>query len=273
MKTLLMTLLVMATTAITAAEYKPRMANPAKIRVIPMRRTPEPDNVTLSVTFPKDKQVVPAGRVNLQMQETGFPLGTSSDFERAKELYVDPRGQNIRVIVDEQPPFGIYLTFVDSLDQNNLYFNKTLNKDIPFSLKKGEHIIRSFPVRSFGESLKQSGRFAVSTFYVEKEEDDIDEDLSEPFITYNVPQGTLPYKKNGAVLLDFYLSNTELSKDGFKIRLSINGEHVRILTEWIPYFLYGLTKGEHTVRLELLNPQNEKVPGAFNDISKKFTLD
>jgi hypothetical protein len=270
---LLTTLLLAATTTITAAEYKPRTANPAKIRVVPVDRTPEPDNVDLSVTFPKNNQVVPSGRINLQMQVEGFPLGTNSDFERAKELYVDPRGQNIRVIVDEHAPFGIYLTFVDSLDQNNVYFNKTLNKDIPFSLKKGEHIIRAFPVRSYGESLKQPGRFAVSTFYVEKKEDDIDEDLSEPYITYNEPQGRIPYKKNGPVLLDFYLSNTELSKDGYKIRLSIDGEHVRILTDWIPYFLYGLSKGKHTVHLELLDPQNEKVPGAFNDVSKEITLD
>ncbi len=273
MRKLITTLLLTVTISLTAAEYKPRQANPSTVRVVPMRPTPEADNVKVYITFPKDDEVVSSGSVPLQMRETGFPLGTKSDFERAKQLYNDPEGQNIRVIIDGLPPFGIYKTFVDSLDDNNLYFEKTLNKKIPFSLKQGQHIIRSFPVRSFGESLKRPGCFAASNFYVNDKDETLEVDLGGPLLTYNEPQGKLPYKKNGAILLDFYLTNTELSKDGYKVRLSIDGGDVRILTDWVPYYLHGLTKGEHEVRLELLDPQNQKVSGAYNDVTKKIVLD
>ncbi len=264
--------LLLLATSLFGAEYKTRQANPSDIRVVPMRPTPEADNVKVYITFPKDDQVVQARNLGVQLRETGFPLGTNSDFERRKELYNDPQGQNIRVIIDEERPFGIHKTFVDSLDDNNLYFNKRLNKKIPFSLKPGQHIIRTFPVRSYGESLKRPGSFAASTFYVGKKENDLNVKLSGPYLTYSEPQGTFPYKKNGAILLDFYLTNTELSKDGYKVRLTVDAENARILTEWVPYFLYGLTKGDHSIRLELLDPQNQKVSGEFNDVTKKISL-
>jgi hypothetical protein len=67
--------------------------------------------------------------------------------------------------------------------------------------------------------------------------------------------------------LDFLISNCELTPDGYKVRLTIDGNVHRTLTSWQPYYIYGLSKGKHTIRLELLNKE-EKVPGSFNDVTR-----
>lgn len=272
MKRILALLLLIFTMQLSAAAIKSPKANLSDIRVVPVNPTPEADNVHTHIVFPKPDQVISSRDIHLQLKEAGFPLGTSSDFARARQLYNDPQGQNIRVIIDDYPPFGVYKTFVDSLDDNNLYFDKTLNKEVPYSLKPGKHVLHIFPVRSYGESLKGPGNFSASIFYTEEKKDNLDVNLSRPYLTYNEPQGEFPYKEDGAILLDFYITNVRLSQDGYKVRLSIDGDMVRTLTMWVPYYLMGLSKGEHTIRLELLDPGNKKVPGAFNDITKTIRL-
>ena len=45
------------------------------------------------------------------------------------------------------------------------------------------------------------------------------------------------------VLLDFFISNCELTSDGYKVRLIVDGDAIRTLTSWQPYYIYGLKKG------------------------------
>jgi hypothetical protein len=72
------------------------------------------------------------------------------------------------------------------------------------------------------------------------------------------------------VLLDFYITNCQLSKDGYKVRLTIDGSDQRILTNWVPYYLYGLSKGKHRIKLELLDEKNKVVPGAYATVERTF---
>jgi hypothetical protein len=74
------------------------------------------------------------------------------------------------------------------------------------------------------------------------------------------------------ILLDFYVSNTELSPDGYRVRLTVDGKVNRTLSFWQPYYIYGLKKGKHTVRLELLDPTGQLVPGMFNNVQQSFTV-
>lgn len=254
-----------------AAEFQPRQANPSMVRIVPVRPTPEPDNVRLTLTFPKEGQVLNSSGVDVKAQLVGFPTGTNSDFDRAKEIYNDPRGQSLLIFVDNFHPIEIYKSFVDSLDQNNLFFNITLTTSIPYRLKNGMHVIRAFPDRSFGESLKGPGNYAARIFYVGERKNNLDVDLNGPYLTYNEPLETLRYEADKPILLDFYLSNVQLSKDGFKVRVTINGDQ-RILTQWVPYYIYGLDKGKHTIQLELIDEKNELVPGLFNSVTRTITV-
>jgi len=257
---------------LSGAEFAPTKPNPTDIRIIPVRPTPEPDNVETNIIFPSRGEVLSQSRMEVQVRLDGYPVGTQSSFDRRKQIWNDPNGQSLRVIIDTFDPFEIYLSFVDTLDQNNVFFNLTLNKQIPFSLSSGVHAIRAFPIRSYGESLKQEGCFDAHLFYVNTKKGDQDVDLKGPYLTYNEPQERVSYREGKPILLDFYLSNVQLSRDGYKVRITINDDVVRILTMWVPYYIYGLKSGEHKIHLELLNEKNEVEPGLFNDVHKTIRV-
>lgn len=257
----------------SAAEYEPRAANPSEVRLVPVQPTPQAENIEVFISFPEDQRIVRKTPIEVQLRLDGYPIGNESDFARKKEIYNDRQGQSVRVFIDDEPYFSIFESFIDTLDDNNIYYEQLLTKNIPFSLKAGTHVIRAFPVRSYGESLKDTGCFKASIFYFQNQNSNVfDVDLNQPFITYNEPQGKYPYKLNRPLLLDFYVTNLVLSKDGYKVRFTIDGQNQRILTDWVPYYIYGLRQGTHTFRLELLDPQNKKVPGIFNDVEKQVVL-
>ena len=98
-------------------------------------------------------------------------------------------------------------------------------------------------------------------------------DLNKPYLTYNEPQGRYTYNESTPLLLDFYISNCKLSIDGYKVALSINGNLIQKLAEWTPYYIYGLNKGTHNIKLELLDASNEIVPGFFNVVEREILLE
>jgi hypothetical protein len=107
-------------------------------------------------------------------------------------------------------------------------------------------------------------------FYFGETENKPSIDLSRPFLTYNCPEGE--FKAGQPILLDFYLSNTQLSSDGYKVRLIIDGRDKRILTDWVPYYIYGLKKGSHTIKLELLSPQGTVLSPLFDDLQQTIVV-
>jgi len=44
------------------------------------------------------------------------------------------------------------------------------------------------------------------------------------------------------------------------------------LTRWAPCYIYGLKKGHHKVRLQLIDPDNKPVPGVFNDVTRTIKV-
>lgn len=258
--------------------YPAKKKDPSKntfldeIRIVPVERTPEPDNARAEITFPGRFQVVDEP-VNVQLHVEGFTVGTNSDFQRQKEIRRDPEGESIRIIIDELPYFTITTYLFNSLDSNELYFVETLMTKVPFGLDSGMHVIRIFPARTFGESLKGKRCFDARIFYVNSTDNRFNFDLKKPYLTYNEPQGNFNYDPETPILLDFWISNTRLSRDGYKVRLSIDGKVQALLAVWTPYYIYGLSQGTHRVRLELLDSANNKVSGAFNDVEKTISLD
>ncbi|MBY0529080.1 MAG: hypothetical protein K2P51_02705 [Rhabdochlamydiaceae bacterium] len=274
---------IFQTTALTLASFlsfsiaqcaylEEQTPNPKEIRVVPKEPTPEPDHVTTKILFPRKNEVETSAPVKGQIRIDGFALGVDSDFPRKKEIYNDNEGQSLHIVIDNQPYFSVNEALLDSLDDVEEYFDQTAEYEIPFKLQPGMHVMRVFPVRSFNESLKGDNCFAAIIFYYKQKKSDSQVDLSQPFLTYNEPQGEYSYNNGQPILLDFYLTNCELSKDGYKVRLSIDNANVRTLVQWVPHYLYGLSKGMHTIRLELLDKDNQPVPGYFNDIQRTFTI-
>lgn len=256
-----------------AAEIGTKKPNLSNVRIVPVRPTPEATNVETRIVFPLEGQVLWSNPVRVQIRLMGFNVGTNSDFERAKEIFNDPEGQSLLIFIDNEHPLEIYKSTIDSLDNNNLFYDIMLTRRIPFYLKEGMHVIRTFPDRSYGESLKGSGCYAAGIFYIGRRMDNLDVDLSAPYLTYNEPLETLRYRSDKPILLDFYLSNIQLSRDGFKVKVTIDEDIVRSLTDWVPYYIYGLTPGKHTIQLQLIDEKNDQAAGLFNNVTRTITVD
>ena len=254
---------------------KPSSYSESDIRIVPVTPTPEPNHVALRVIFPRPYENKRKNPVNIQLRLQSFPLGMMTENERAKEIYNDPEGQTLHVIVDNALYFTWNQTMESSSEEDLDFYDKLVSFYLPNSLRSGRHILRCFPVRSYGESLKGKGCFMSQVFYFQdrKKSSTSNIDLEQPYLTYNEPQGRYPFHKSNPILLDFYLSNCELSAEGYKVRVSIDGKVLRLLTNWSPYYLYGLQKGKHKIQLELLDANHSLVSGDFNVTEREIEID
>jgi hypothetical protein len=241
------------------------------IRTMPVSRTPESSTIVLKIAVPKDGQMV-GSPTWIQFRIDGYALGAASQFERAEEIVETKMGQTVHVVIDNHSYFPINEPAIDPFDESGFYYDMSYKFEVPFNLSSGMHTIRMFPARSFGESLKGENTFASSTFYVGNDKNNPSMDLSQPYLTYNEPSDLMPLVSGKPILLDFYISNAELSPDGYKVRLTVDGKVIRTLTSWQPYYLYGLKRGRHTIRLELLDSDNQLVPGLFNDVKQSISV-
>ena len=244
-----------------------------QIRVVAVNPVPEPETVTTVIQIPGIGDVRDGNPVWVQVRIDGFALGANSPFDRADELVNSDMGQTIHVIVDNHSYFAVNGPSIQPFNEEGWYYNQSYKFEIPFKLKEGFHSLRIFPARSFGESLKGEGTYQAIYFYLGKHSDGSQADaLSRPYITYNEPSEQTQYVDSKPVLLDFYVNNCELSPDGYKARITIDGKTQRTLVSWRPYYIYGLSKGKHTLRLELIDEKNKVVPGPYNDIQHTFAI-
>lgn len=275
MKTQLITALfsLLVTTGF-CAELENTTPNPKSIQVIPVDPTPDPDHVDTKILYPKENEVKSSSPVKGQIRLQGYALGTDTDQPRKKEIWNSSEGQSLHIFIDNQPYFEVNEALIDALDDVQDYFDQTADFEIPFKLQPGMHVIRAFPVRSYNESVKSDRAFTARTFYYQEKKNNPQLDLSGPYLTYNEPQGEYNYNNKNLqpILLDFYITNCQLSKDGYKVRLTIDNDNLRILTTWQPYYIYGMKKGMHRIRLELIDPQNKPVPGLLNDVTRTIVI-
>lgn len=245
--------------------------NGSGIRTMPVVRTPESNTIVLAIAVPKPGQML-QNPVYIQFRIDGYALGAASQFERASELVETNMGQTVHVVIDNEPYFAVNEPAIDPFDESGFYYDMSYKFEVPFRLGPGMHTVRMFPARSFGESLKGDKTFAAMNFYVGNSAENWNIDLSAPYITYNEPSNNMYLQEGKPVLLDFYVSNAELSPDGYKVRLSIDGKIHRTISFWQPHYIYGLKKGKHTIGLELLDGENKVVPGPFNSVKQSITI-
>lgn len=274
MKLVSAALLILCFQAGYAATLQDAPPNQGKFQVVPMAPSPDPDYVETLILYPKTKELKPSAPVKGQIKLSGYPLGIDTDQPRRKDVWNDSEGQSLHVFIDNQPYFSLNEALIDALDDQEDYFDQTADFTIPFKLEPGMHVIRTFPVRSYNESVKADKAFAASIFYYQTKKDNPAIDLSKPYLTYNEPQGEYDFDKKNMqpILLDFYLTNCNISQDGYKVRLTIDNQDKRTLTAWKPYYIYGLGKGQHQIRLELLDRGNAVVPGPFNDVTRTIVI-
>jgi hypothetical protein len=243
------------------------------VRIVSVTPTPQSEEVKIKIVYPEDNSIKLDNRIWIQVRLRGFPLGVISDFPRRDELATRGLGQSIHVIIDDKSYFPVTGPRLAPFDDEGDFYQSMYKFESPVFLKEGEHTIRAFPCRSYGECLKNPGSFDIVKFFVKKKKISKGIKLSKPYITYNEPTNRAKYKVKDPILLDFYLKNCDLSQDGYRVRVTIDGKKQRILFEWIPYYIYGLKSGKHTINLTLLDKKNHPVNNQYSSFTQTIYVE
>lgn len=207
----------------------------------------------VEIITPQPEQTFAHTEVNLKLKVEDLPVFRDDKLQL---------GNHLNLIVDNEPLRSIY----------------SLNEPIVVKgLAPGTHTIRAFAARPWGESFKNEGAYAQTTFNVLTETNDNRPDPTQPLLTYNSPTGAYGAEP---LLLDFYLTNAPLhaiakSNPEFKdwrIRATVNGTSF-IIENWQPIYLTGLEPGDNWVQLELIDEAGNNIENAFNNTVRVFTYD
>ena len=169
-----------------------------------------------------------------------YELGAQTEHEFQYSLANSKKGQHIHLIINNNPYSAHYTN----------KFKKKLDPD--------NGVILAFLSRSYHESVKNKNAY-IFTQYGDLEKIDLD----KQYLFYSRPKGTYTGQDTKKLLLDFYLINTTISKNGNKVRATINDEEF-LIDEWSPYYIEGLPKGEVKIKLELINSLGELIDSPFN---------
>jgi hypothetical protein len=88
-------------------------------------------------------------------------------------------------------------------------------------------------------------------------------DMDQPHLFYY-----LPMAETEAPILDFYLVNSTISEKGNKVKVTIN-ETEFIINKWTAYKISGLQDSQNSVRIQLLDKNNQLIEGPFNDSGER----
>ena len=208
------------------------------------------EGASLVLKSPEAEAIEP-GDITMQFNVENFKLGEQTPDKDVKKLANSSKGQHIHLIMNNGPYKAIYS---DSTTQ---------------PLANGEHVILAFLSRSYHESLKSQSTHALRVFRTAGATANFD--LNGQHLFYSRPKGSYSLSEAKGIMVDFYLVNTTLSKKGNNVELTLNG-HKALLTDWQPVIVNGLTEGEHTVSLRLLNSEGQLIKGPFNTVTRTFKI-
>ena len=215
-----------------------------KITLTKVVGSPEYENASLNVKA--IEMVDKESKFSFNIENYDLGLQTSKNFEY--QLANSAKGQHIHFIVNNGPYSAHY---TDS-------FSKGFEKE--------SNVILAFLSRSYHESVKNKDAYILT----QVGESDID--IENEFLFYSRPKGTYKGADTENLLLDFYLVNTEISKNGNKVRATIQNTEF-IIDEWAPYYIKGLSKGEINIKLELIDSSGNLIKTPFNPSIRKVILE
>ncbi len=243
-------------TAVQKAAKKavPGTLTSGSISLVPVKDSPEYANAGLSLRGPSPSSELGSGEATFWYEVSNYELGNQTPDAPQKSCANSAKGQHIHLILNNQP--------------YSAYYTNKFKKE----LSDNYYVALAFISRSYHESIKNAGAYVLHDFTVgTKMADGPKADLEAPHLFYSRPKGNYIGAGNiEQVMLDFYLVNTEIGKNGNKVKATINGKSEFILDKWQPYMMQGLPMGENTVKLELIDKNGEAVPGPFNVVERKF---
>jgi hypothetical protein len=225
------------------------------IKIYPFTGSQAFPDATLEMIEPVPDAQLPVGTVSFKYKVGNFQLGEQTPGAGENGLAFSGKGQHIHLIINNEPYMAHY----------EAGFEK--------ELEEGNYIILSFLSRSYHESIKTPTANMLNQITVGDTVTVNKEDLSLPLLFYSRPKGTYVGNDANKLLLDFYLLNAELSKEGYKVRVTINSNTSFTIAKWQPYILEGLPIGENVITLDLLDHDGNLAESAMNTVKRIIKLE
>lgn len=239
------------------------------LRLTEVTGSPEFPDAKIAIAQPKPGDFIKPGKVKFNFKVENYQLGNQTQDASDKMCANSKQGQHIHFILNNGPYAALY-------EPKN-----------EVELEDGHYTLLAFLSRSYHESIKTKNAYAITQFIVGKPQTVdtiITEDYetgelfktelayfpndkkqqinlkldSNPYLFYSRPKGTYTGPDTKKIMLDFYLLNTELSENGNKVKLMVDSTEF-IITKWVPYFIEGLSMGEHKISLTLIDKENNPV--------------
>jgi hypothetical protein len=210
--------------------------------------------VTLKIVSPAADEIIPIPEAAAgQPPAKGAPVTLKvelANFETFEDN-ATKSGQQLEILVDS---IGVLFPWHDP------------TKPYTFkSLPKGTHTVRIFPVRPWGEAIKEPSALAMATFHVGEKDGKNTIEAGSPVLTVVSPRGKLT-GAGGKILLDVLVTGCPVADasvpDSCRLRYKLDTQPEVTLMKVEPVWLENLTPGRHAYVVGLTRNQ-KVVPGAF----------
>lgn len=215
---------------------------------------PSQDYPDASLKLTAPQTLLDTGAAQFEFEVANYELGVQTPDAATRGIANSGKGQHIHFILNNDP--------------YSAHYEASFTKNLP----EGNHVVLAFLSRSYHESVKNGKSFVVQQFTVGSPENPLEFDPDAQHLFYSRPKGTYKGADTEKLMLDFFLVNTTISPEGNKVKATINGE-THMITEWAPYYIEGLDKGVVTIKLELVDAEGKFIPGPFNKVMRKVTLE
>lgn len=221
--------------------------------------------VTLKIVSPK-----PDDLIAIPPADAGQPAATGAPVEVKVELagyetfqdQATKQGQYVALMLDNFPTVFAYYDVA----------KPWLFKKIP----KGTHTLRAFPMRPWGESIKEDAAFATVTFHVGEKDGKNVVESGAPVLTVVSPRGKVK-GETGRVLLDFLVTGCKIAEKGTsentcRVRYKVDTEKEVTLSKEDAVWLEGVPPGKHAWVVGITK-DDKIVPGSHALVQGSFELE
>ena len=256
----------------------------------------------VEITAPEDGSVVESSTVRLEVEISGDLKGYKPGMDPETKM-----GNHIHVILDNQPYEAYYNIEDDLFELRNVpdgehtirvfasrpwhesYKNEGSFDMARFTVKNGGADVEKPATTNTGQQMSNvnsnsappaSANSNANTAPTPEGKDMPPSqggkvDPAGPLLTYSRPKGEYKGTDADPIMIDFWLTNAQLTGDGgqYRVRYSVNGGEAKFIDRWTPLWLSGWTAGKHSIRLELVDANGNVVDnGGYNSTTREITV-
>jgi hypothetical protein len=165
------------------------------------------------------------------------------------------KGQHIHFIMDNNPYQALYKP------ENTV--------TLPVN---SEHYLLCFLSRSYHLSVKSPDASILVHFKIDEKGNYVQLPTpTEPMLFYSRPKGEYAGKDTQNVLLDFYVKNTTIGADAYKVKIDV-ADTTFTVDKWQPYFIKNAPMGELKLKIQLQDASGKDISGPNTSVERSVTL-